>query len=249
MAEACRAAVAAGLEEIGFAEHFDLLPDDPSYGFFRADDWWEEVGRCRQSFAGQLAIRAGIELGEPHRFPAMVAELLDRYPWDYSLGSVHWVAGTLIWDPAYFARSASRAYADYFTELGQMAASGGFDALAHMDAIKHYGSRHYGPFDPRQYEHLIRPILGACARQGIALEVNTGLLRRPVAELSPERTILAWYLEEGGERVIIGSDAHLIQDVGFGLSLALNAIRAAGFDQITGYDRRGPYALPIGAAE
>lgn len=197
MAEMCRAAAARGLTEIGIAEHFDLLPEDPSFGYLRLDDWWAEIERCRTAFAGVLSIRAGIEIGEPHRFPDQVAPVLDQYAWDYSLGSLHWVGGTLIWDRAYYHRTEDQAYRDYFAELTRLVSDGQFHVLAHMDVVKHYGSQVYGPFDPRRYEAEIRPVVEICARRGMALEVNTGLLRRPVAELAPEELILSWFREAG----------------------------------------------------
>ncbi|OGO16216.1 MAG: hypothetical protein A2Y93_16310 [Chloroflexi bacterium RBG_13_68_17] len=243
MADMCRAAVSRGIPEIGFAEHFDLLPEDPSYGFFRFDDWWEELERCRRSFRGSLVIRAGIEIGEPHRFPEIVAPMLARFPWDYSLGSLHWVDGTLIWDRAYYQRSEEQAYRDYFLELQRLAAAGGFDVLAHMDVVKHYGSQVYGPFDPGRYEPEIRAVLAACVHNGIAIEINTGLLRRPVAQVAPEQQILSWYRQAGGKYVTAGSDAHLPEHVGFGLELAVAAARAAGFPNLTRFIARRPSPL------
>ncbi len=245
MAEMCRAAVGRGLAEIGFAEHFDLLPEDPSYGYFRFDDWWQELERCREIYRGALVIRAGIEIGEPHRFRESVAPVLARFPWDYCLGSLHWVDGTLIWDRAYYQRSEDQAYRDYFAELLLLARAGGFDVLAHMDVVKHYGAQAYGPFDPRRYEKEIRLVLEACVQNGIALEINTGLLRRPVAEVAPERQILAWYRQAGGSRLTAGSDAHLPEHVGAGLDRAVEAASAAGFADLTRFISRQATPFPL----
>jgi len=244
MAEMCRAAVAHGLSEIGFAEHFDLRPEDAAYGYLRFDDWWEELERCRHDFDGSLTIRAGIEIGEPHCYADSVVPVLARFPWDYSLGALHWVDGTLIWDRAFYHRSQDQAYRDYFCELERMAAAGGFDILAHMDVVKHYGSQVYGPFDPQRYEQEIRAVLAACVRNGIALEINTGLLRRPVAEVAPERVILSWYRQAGGQRLTTGSDAHLPEHVGFGAQQAVDAAQAAGFSHLTRYAARRPEPDP-----
>lgn len=244
--EVCHSATALGLPEIGITEHFDLLPEDPSYGYLRFDEWWQEIDICRRAFTDMLTIRAGIEIGEPHRFPLQVGDLQAHFPWDYCLGALHWVAGTLIWDRAYYERSQDQAYGDYFAELADVAAAGGFDILAHMDVIKHYGSQNYGPFDPRRYEAEIRTVLRTCARQGIALEVNSGLLRRPIAELSPETLILSWFRDEGGARITIGSDAHRAEHVGLGLDRAVRTVRAAGFDQLTAFHARQPHSVHLG---
>ena len=100
MTEMCRAALERGIPQIGFTEHFDLFPHDPCYAFFQADAWWEELNQCRDAYKGSLTIRAGIELGEPHVFPRDIQDLLDSFPWDYALGSLHWVDDHNVFDDA-----------------------------------------------------------------------------------------------------------------------------------------------------
>ena len=54
MADMCRAAIARGLPEIGFTEHYDLHPDEPNRDWFRLEPWLVELERCRAEFAGLL---------------------------------------------------------------------------------------------------------------------------------------------------------------------------------------------------
>jgi histidinol-phosphatase (PHP family) len=82
MEDMCRSAVAAGVPEIGFAEHYDLHPDENPRDWFRLEPWLAELDRCRTKFAEQLQIRAGIEIGEPHLFQAEVEAMLARAPFD-----------------------------------------------------------------------------------------------------------------------------------------------------------------------
>ncbi len=243
----CRAALIVGLAEIGFTEHYDLLPADPCYAFFRADAWWEELERCRTRFAGDLVIRAGVELGEPHRYPDEIEILLSTFPWDYALGSLHWVGDELIFDENYFRRSPDLAYREYFLELGQMAARGGFDILAHLDVVKRFGFDIYGFYDHLSFEPEIRRVLQACVKGGIALEVNTALLRRPVNQTAPIRPILDWFREEGGKWITFGSDAHHPEHIGYGLQEVMSAVRRAGFDTMAAFEARRASAVPIRA--
>ena len=245
MVEMCRAAIEQGISEIGFTEHFDLIPDDPCYRFFKADAWWRELDRCRETFAGVLTIRAGIELGEPHRFPEEVRALLEGYPWDYALGSLHWVGDWLIFDEDYFDQPEEEAYGAYFEELERMVQSGLFQVLAHMDVIKRRGVRRYGPFNPRAYEEPIRRVLRACVEHGVALEINTSSLRRGMKQTTPPRQVFEWFREEGGRWVTLGSDAHRPSQVGFGLDRALGVLRAAGFQDLACFERGTPQPLPI----
>jgi histidinol-phosphatase (PHP family) len=240
-----RAAVAAGIEQIGFSEHFDLLPDDPCAGLFDADAWWLALEGCRSEFQGALIIRAGIEIGEPHRFQRGVSEILAQYDWDYSLGSLHWVEDDLIFARQYYEQSPSAAYGRYFTELALMAGEGEFDVLAHMDIVKRYGHDYFGPFDPQDYEQEIRRVLKTCVRRGIALEINTSAMRRPVSEPSPGPLVLEWYRDEGGTRVTLGSDAHHPQHVGHGLAQVMDFILQTGIDSVTSFHNRQPEPKPI----
>lgn len=245
MREMCQAAIDRAIPEIGFAEHLDLLPFDPGYATFRIEAWWDELERCREAYAPSLAIRAGVELSEPHRVRHAAEEALRRHDWDYVIGALHWVGQTLVFDRAYFHRSADEAYRAYFEELTAAAEGGGFEVLAHADIVKRYGYEAYGAFDPRQCEAEIRGALRACARNDIALEVNTSTLRRPVAELSPGPLILRWFREEGGRFLTIGSDAHLAGDVGAGLDRAIRGARAAGFRTLTRFEARRPSLIPL----
>ncbi len=249
MREMCRSAVERGIPEIGFTEHLDLLPFDPGYATFQIEAWWQELERCRQAFAPALSIRAGVELSEPHRVRDAAEGALQDGRWDYVVGALHWVGHSLVFGRAYFDRPADVAYRAYFDELALVAEAGGFEALAHADIVKRYGHTIYGAFDPGRYEAEIRLALRACARNGIALEVNSSTLRRPVAELSPSLRILTWFREEGGQSVTIGSDAHLPGDVGAGLAQALRAVREAGFISVTRFERRRAIQLPLPAPQ
>ena len=42
----CRAALSNGMREIGFTEHYDLIPEDPCYAFLDIGAWWDELERC-----------------------------------------------------------------------------------------------------------------------------------------------------------------------------------------------------------
>ena len=247
MSEMCRAALAKGIPEIGFSDHFDLIPEDPCYAFFKADAWWQDLERCREEYAGALRIKAGIEIGEPHRFPEAVSELINNHAWDFIIGSLHWVGDTLVFDQDYYLRPQQQAYRDYFQELHQVARLNTVSILGHMDIVKRYGFDHYGRFDPKPYERELRPLLRSCADSGMALEVNTSTLRRPVKEPSPNTTILRWFREEGGHWVTVGSDAHQPEDVGFELEKAIECVMSVGFETLTGFERLSPYPIPLPA--
>ena len=238
MAEMCRGAIEKGVPEIGFTEHYDLHPDEPYRDWFRLEPWAGELVHCRAEFDGRLVVRAGIEIGEPHLFRAEAEAMLRRYPFDYALGSLHWVGSESIFDRAYFRRPADEAFRLFFEELERMTRVGGFDILSHFDVPVRTGFDVYGEYDPRRYEDAIRPVLKNCIEHGIALDLNTKGLRSSCRILTPNVDILRWYVELGGERVTLGSDAHNPKFVGADFDAALDAARAAGLKYVTQFEQR-----------
>ncbi len=245
MEDMCRSAEALGVLEIGFAEHYDLHPDEQPRDWLRLEPWVAELKRCRAEFDGRLTIRAGIEIGEPHVYQAEMLAMLARAPFDYAIGSLHWVGRSSIFQPAYFQRPAREAFADYFEELERMTRAGGFDVLGHLDVPVRTAFDVYGSYDPADYEGLIRPVLRNCVDQGIALDVNTSALRRKAQVLLPGPAILRWYAGMGGERVTFGSDAHRPAEIASHFGLAKEALRAAGLKYLTCFDLRQAQLIPL----
>jgi histidinol-phosphatase (PHP family) len=245
MMDMCQAALDIGIDEIGFTDHMDLIPDDPCAGYLQLDPWWDALEICRTKYGDSLIIKAGIEIGEPHRYADQYSKLLDAYPWDYALGSLHWVGDSCVFHEEYFTQTEEDAYRAYFTELGRMALDAPFDILAHTDVVKRYGYNIYGEYDPGRYETEIRRALRHCVERGIVIEINTSTLRWSVGETSPTRPILDWYKEEGGEAVTLGSDAHQPKHVGSGMQEALSQLEAIGISRLASFSARSREDRPL----
>jgi histidinol-phosphatase (PHP family) len=246
MEEMCQAAVTLGLAEIGFAEHYDLHPEDECYNWFKVEDWYAELERCRRLFKGQLTIRAGVEFSEPHIYPQGVQSLLVKLPFDYIIGSLHYVGNELIFLDEYFRkRTADQAFKDYFDELEKMTATGVFDILGHLDILALTAKLCYGSYDPTKYEPAIRSVLHNCIERGILLEINTQGLRKPAQMLVPGGEILRWYVEMGGQSICLGSDAHIASHLGMNLDVAVRTAYEIGLKTITCFDQRQKWHIPI----
>jgi histidinol-phosphatase (PHP family) len=240
MAEMCRAALQMGIAEIAFTEHYDLHPKDSCAGFYDPARYFETLDAARGEFGPQgLTIRAGVEVGEYHLYCAQQKPVLDAWPYDVVLGSLHWIGDDVVFDEGYFrARSPREAIEPYFTELLAMVRLGGFDVLAHVDVFKRVAHAVYGAYDIEEWEDYVRPVWQACIEQGIAVEINTASLRRNIPDPHPALAGLRWYRELGGDLLTIGSDGHQPAHVGYGLETALDLARAAGFARLPRYERR-----------
>jgi histidinol-phosphatase (PHP family) len=241
----CRRAIELGLPEIGFSEHWDVGPLEEQPRFFQPEPWYAELERLRHLFAGQLTVRAGVEIAEPHLYPKESAEVLTRAPFDYIIGSVHWVGPHFMFDAEYFHQhTADEVYQSYFAELERMVAVADIDIVAHLDIPARNAIPIFG-YDPLRYEDQIRAVLDIVIRRGLALDINAAGMRKLSQNLMPDARIIKWYAEMGGRRVTLGSDAHEDTQVGLNVNVSLDAVRAAGLTHVVQFERRTSRLIPL----
>ncbi len=245
MESMCLRAIELGIPEIGFSEHWDVGPYEKNPRFFQPEAWYAELKRVRVLFEGKLILRAGIEVAEPHLYPREAVEILTHAPFDYVLGSVHFVGKDFVFDEAIFrSQTADEVYGVYFSEVERMLKTADLDIVAHLDIPVRTGKPIFG-YDPTRYEKQIRQILGKVIKRNLALEVNAGGLRKASQNLMPDPLILKWYAGMGGERLTLGSDAHASNQVGSHLDEALEAVRATGLSYLTQFEGRKGRQIPI----
>lgn len=241
MRDMCAQAVALGITDIAFTEHFDNDPRDMCCGTFDLDFYRSEIEAARNEFGDSLRIFTGIEFGEPYLYPDLIREVA-TWDLDVILASMHWIGDIIlaIDGPELAKMDAGSVYDAYFDETLKCVERGGFDVMAHFDIAKRYIVKYAGPFDFPRYRDRIAGILEAMIRKGIALEVNTSGLRQPCQETMPGLDTLKLYHDLGGELVTIGTDSHRTTQLGFGLAEGMDLIRRAGFKAITTYSKRQP---------
>lgn len=246
----CRSAVELGLAEICITDHLDLIPYDSSSGYYRPDAYFADVARAREEYDGRVTLRAGIEVGERHMFEEHVQAIVDAHPYDFVIGSLHWVGddenGMVLEAPYFEGKAEKDAYEAYFTELLAMVRHGGFDVIGHIDVPKRGGFSVYGGYRCGDFEEPIRAVLKAAIEAGIGIEINTGTARRPVGIPSPDVDVLQWYKELGGEILTIGSDAHRPDQVTHGFEVVPAMLEASGFDAVTCFEGRKPFWVKVG---
>ncbi len=246
----CQQAVELGLTEICITDHLDFVPVDSGFGYYRPDAYFADVMRARSEYDGRVTLRAGIEIGEWHRYPEQVMEIAHAYPYDFIIGSLHYIgeeASGLVLEAPYFeGKTEKDAYETYFTELLAMVRHGGFDVIGHIDVPKRGGFSVYGGYRCGDFEEPIREVLKAAIEGGIGIEVNTGTARRAVGIPSPDVDVLKWYKELGGEILTIGSDAHRPDHMTLFFDVASAMLEEAGFDAVTCFEERKPFWMKLG---
>ena len=105
--------------------------------------------------------------------------------------------------------------------------------------MKKFG--HRLPGDLRRY---YEPAIAAAAASGVAVEVSTAGLHKPVGELYPSADLLS-LLREAGVPVVINSDAHAPEEVGRDFDHAVSAVRAAGYTHTARFAGRRRELVPL----
>jgi histidinol-phosphatase (PHP family) len=246
IASICELAIERGIDEIAITDHADYINYDPDAGYYDPAGYFAELEEARAQYGDRLTIRAGVEVGEPHRFKDEIDAILDTWSYDFVIGSLHWVGTDLILSSGYFeGRDVEAAYRAYYEELLEMVNVGRFDVVGHIDVGKRYGYDVHGFYDVTPYEEELREIFRVLVERGKGIEINHGSLRRKVNEAAPNLTALTWYREEGGEILTLGSDGHKPNGVGYCLTEAIAMAEAAGFSHVSGFSERNPYPLEL----
>jgi histidinol-phosphatase (PHP family) len=238
-----------GIAELGCSEHV--------YRFTQALDVWRHPFWRENAlddidayveFAREQGLKVGVEADFVPGGEDRMASLLEARRWDYVIGSVHFVGDEAVdhpdWD-IWSTRSVDpeKVWRRYFEWLGEAARSGLFDILAHPDLVKVWGGERPRPDGDlrRFYELAIEGI----AESGIAVEVSTAGLRKPVGERYPAEPFLAMCLEAGCP-VALNSDAHYPRHVGFEYESTVVWLADQGVRELCVFDGRERRLEPIG---
>src|SRR5215211_9003357 len=237
-----------GIEELGCSEHV--------YRFKQALDlwshpYWEQQARddldeyCE--FLATTPMRLGLEVDFVPGAEDRTANLLEGRELDYVLGSVHFVGERAVdhrgWDIWETRGNADAVWRRYFETLAEAARSGLFDILAHPDLVKVWGrSRPCPERDPRFF---YEPAVEAIAETGVAVEVSTAGLRKPVGEIYPSPQFAAMCVDAGAT-FALSSDAHVPADVGYEYERAIEAMDGWGVKEIAVFEDRERRLAPLG---
>jgi histidinol-phosphatase (PHP family) len=243
------AAEAAGIEELGVAEHV--------YRFAQAlDVWthpfWQDYARddldaycefVREQTDLKLGIEADFIPGREDR----MASLLDARDWDYVVGSIHFLSDRALdvrgeWD-VWRGGDPDKVWARYFETLGEAARTGMYDILAHPDLVKVWGVDAPRPEGDlrRFYDRAMEGI----AESQVAIEVSTAGLRKPVGEIYPAPAFIEMCLE-AGRPLALSSDAHTPEQLGYEYERAVELLRGLGVEEIAVFERRELRLEPLG---
>lgn len=238
MHEYVEQALALGLTEMGFSDHFPFLDRErPELAMPLSElpDYVSDVVQLRKRFP-QIRIRLGTEVDYFPDQEQQIGQLLAQYPFDYVIVGVHFIgewnfdnrAEMAEWD----RRDVNEVYEQYIQLLKQAASSGLFNIIAHCDLVKIFGYR-----PTRDFHHQWEELIQCFAQNGLTVEISTAGLYKPVGEIYPSEEIIA-LLKKYDVPIVISSDAHQPQNVGRSFDQAMELALKFGITSVVRFERR-----------
>lgn len=254
VSEIARSAAVLGFVAFGFTEHFpspamnefvphgELAPpgtdpDGPDW----VGDYVEAVQNSREHLAGRLSILVGAEVEFIGGAQAWTREQVARWPFDYLVGSVHYLrydgeeicidcGGARSAEALWRAGSAERLRLDYYDHVLELLSWRLVQIVGHLDLVDHFiPEADRGPTGAVRSK--VESVLESMRDLGMGLDVNAGGLERPGRAINPA----GWILESArriGVAVTLGDDSHGPGEVGLGLEQAVASLQRAGYDSL-----------------
>jgi histidinol-phosphatase (PHP family) len=235
--EYCVQAIKLGINEICLTPHFEIDPvrreKDDRVKFngkivpMRSewiDYFFKEIEEARKKFSN-LSVRAGFEVGYDPAIESALKAFIKKFPFDFILGAIHCIKHVAItnhkeldeFKAKYLEKYPKRITKEYFETLDLAVKSGLFHSIAHFDVYKKYVLAIIGKELLPASEPFLQSTLKLMAKHRVGLEINTSGLRQNPKEIYPSANILLKAKEAGVKIFTIGSDAHRITHLGFGL--------------------------------
>lgn len=244
-------AIELQIAEIGFSEHSPWMVQEPDEKlapteeeFVRFVEWIRALQtRYNDDASSPIRVRLGIEMDYVPDRVDRARKYIDKYPWDYIIGSVHHLNSWGFDNPAYVGefdrRDIDEVYEAYFASVCTLAELGIVDVIGHLDLVKKFGHR-----PKRDTGPLYQYVASVLRRAGVAVELNTSGRDKTVREFYPSFEFLK-ILTGKGVPLTLGSDAHRPDEVGRYFREARTMLLDLGVTEIVAFEKRQQQFVPL----
>lgn len=243
-----------GLSQIGLSDHMPLLHVDPATYYpemaMPMDELPRYVEEClslKERYKDRIDVRVGLEGDFIEGYEAEIEQLVTSYPWDYVIGSVHFLGE---WDISDYRQTHNwegknilTVYEQYYDAVKKAVATGFYDIMGHIDVIKRFGYRPASE-NSRDVEALENSALSAVQKSGMVMELNASGLSKACKEMFPSKRMVSEAFRLGIP-VTIGSDAHDPLKLGEHLEHARALLWDVGYRQLSAFEQRRRTEVPF----
>lgn len=234
--EYIQAAIEAELDVIGVSDHspfFAEEEDQPFPGSTMAKSefpgYISEVLHLKEKYRDRIEVLLGMESDFFPEHYEIYRQFYLQNPFDYIIGSVHYINGMHIFDKARWREPAERDLLKekelYYQLIQQSVRSGMFDILGHLDGMKGNNPTFLDiPSD------ILDNTLKVIADSGVAVEINTSGKRKECKAWFPSDDILERACHYG-INITFGSDSHDPEHIGYDLDQVRQRLKEIGFEK------------------
>ena len=248
-------AIEHDLSSIGFSDHFpyefltniENLPyQEYSMTLDQIEDYLSMAELLREKYKNDIRIKIGFELdyliNQEKALSAQLSKYIDRL--DYLLGSLHIlekIKGSWCIDDERFLEyydtfGIDAVYVEYYKKMQKMLASleFDFDIVSHLDLPKKFKKF---PVNKELIENEVSKTLELIKKRDLVVEINTGGIRKDVNEQYPNEVIIK-EMYDLDISVLLGSDAHDPDEVGYEFKNIIKKLKSIGFAQLASFNKR-----------
>lgn len=237
-------AIDLGIDIYGFSCH-SPMDFDPSYRMKLEELplYCQMVEKIQNKYKNKIEILLGLEVDFIDTREDLLKKEIFQYPFDYLIGSVHFLGDWGFDNPEFMGEYAKRniqeCWEKYLYSITKMAKSGLFQIVGHFDLLKIFG------YIPTQKCHqYIQKTLEVIKNHEMILEINASGLRKPIQEQYPSIEILTM-AKKIGVQITFGSDSHSVEQVGFGYEKCLKIAKDTGYSQAVYFKNKVPHYIAI----
>jgi len=218
-------------------EHMDLKFPEPDKFIFDVEKYFQQYEKYRND-----KLFLGFEMGMRLDCIEENKALEEKYDFDYIIGSIHLVNNINIYgDELYCNRSKKESYEEYLDYVYNCIKQYDcFDSLGHIDYISRYSTYEDRELYYKDFSEKIDRILRVLVEKEKAIEINTKRLNDKKAA-SNALEIYKRYNELGGRIAVLGSDSHMVQDIGRSFDVATGIAEAANLKLVYYKNRKPEY--------
>ncbi|MGD9677647.1 MAG: histidinol-phosphatase HisJ [Vulcanibacillus sp.] len=243
-------AIKLKLDEIGLSDHMPII-HIPKHRCLpglamelnELENYVQEVLDLKHEYRKDIVIRLGLEADYIEGYEDKISDLLKPYPFDYLIGSVHFLGEWDISDSRQMSnwqgKSIDKVFTDYYEALQGAAKSGLYDIIGHFDVIKKHGH-----IPKNDLTLVVDKTLMTLKEQNLTMEINPSGLSRIHNDIYPTVKIIERAIEYGIP-FTLGSDAHEPEHVHKNIDKAREILENYGIKEIVTFNKRKRSMVPL----
>ncbi len=239
--EMVQSAIEKGLNTYGISGHSHtvLIPNGRIWSMTLDGqlEYAKQINGLKKKYEGQIRLLLGAEVD-------YLAEPLNFQP-DYIIGGVHAVTvGDYCFEvddsaeiiknaiDEYFGGDELKFVKAYYALVANVADKTGCDIIAHFDLITKFSEKRpvFDAFS-KEYKSIALEAVDALIEKDKIFEINTGAISRGWRTCAYPDAFILKRLAEKGARVMLNSDSHSANNIGFGFEEATEYARSCGIKE------------------